>query len=643
MLVNNGTPCLTSGELVPVFWGDFEDSEVSLMESYLTGLAAYLKGDYDPKFISPGDFSPTVSQYGVEGAIIDPSIVIPQTPFWSRWVSFPFQLPAEAYQLQIGTNSLGELNIFAATNPLGVVFSVRRKHRPPSGHSHSLWTAWDSTSLGLTPDGTFVESIQLCSNQDGHLELFGIDGAGNLYHAWETGGNWNPWVSMMTGTDGLAFQSLTAVVAPNGLMMVFALTTQGQIVTINQTMAYDSTSWGRWQSVSMSNLNTATAISAAINSSQCVQLVAIDNNGLPWFTWCPLANSNYGFVPWAQLQGLNLPTPPAQTGIPLTSVVIGTNQDGHLEVFCMDAQNLLWHIWQIPALGVPIGSSWSDWSLLVSNDQSQGSFGGIMQLSANPTNAALELFFLSQGSDNVSRIFQQASSASDQWSPAGYTLDGNLIVQWANLGGPVGMYAVTSPGTLMSVCAVDVVSQQLWITSQAVGGVDWDAESGMANTIAQWQSAGVLPQPDTNQVILVFTKDIPLANFPTVYNAFHTYGAGPLGAPLGGATANLWAVIPLSEPLLGTLPVEVQSGEVEPPEYAWQLHACHEILESVTDPQPVTGWVMAGTNCEGADVCGGNPAPCNLQNFPPLNLPFGPVVGFWDNRLNTCSVFSTPL
>jgi hypothetical protein len=621
VLVNGGVPSLKSPVLIPVFWGDFTGTDISVMQQYLTGLAEYLSGGFDalapPSIMQP---MPTVAQYKVDNATVGASATISQGPFWSPWTAggAPGTQPANPSQIQVGTNSKGFQTMVVVTTS-GVFYTGFRPLPTLHGQGTLYIAVW--VSLGSLPSGAAISSIRLFRNQDGHLELFGLDGAGNLYHTWEVNGAFNPWVSMGAGN---AFQSVTPIVLPNGCMSVFAVTPQGQIFTCSQGNANNSGTWGGWTQLVIENLPAVSAIAVGINPGQFVQLIAIDKGGVPWVTRAQGVNNNTIFRPSNQLVGPTQPPPPG-----LQSVVVGTNQDGSLETFCMDAQHNLFHIVQVVVAGVPLGASWNDWNQLVSGGQLQNAPPGIdpqqmwgMEVVANPSNGALELFVL-DGATALWRIFQQQPNGN--WGPL--NIGAPPVVKWACLGTIMNVYAVAVIGNQMCVCCADYVTGQIWVTNSAAGSQDWVAEFSLSTTIDKWIHDKTLPNPGNQQVYLIFTKDIPFANFPVSWGGFH-FNSGTV----------LYAVVPLPQPLMGTVPSVVQQGSIVAPYTAWQMTTSHEVLESATDPQPWKGWVTSN-GCEGADVCVSG-STCSLQAFNAVTLPFGPVVGFWDNQQNACSVWT---
>jgi hypothetical protein len=68
-LLNYGGPVLNTVQIVPVFWGDWTDTEVTNQHNYLVNLADYISGKN-----APGLERPVIAQYGVTGATVAAAI-----------------------------------------------------------------------------------------------------------------------------------------------------------------------------------------------------------------------------------------------------------------------------------------------------------------------------------------------------------------------------------------------------------------------------------------------------------------------------------------------------------------------------------------------------------------------------------------
>jgi len=64
-----GGPLITAPELVSLYWGDFQQSEIDAMQAYLSGFASFLRGGG-----APLRQEPVVNQYGVVGGVLGATI-----------------------------------------------------------------------------------------------------------------------------------------------------------------------------------------------------------------------------------------------------------------------------------------------------------------------------------------------------------------------------------------------------------------------------------------------------------------------------------------------------------------------------------------------------------------------------------------
>ena len=78
-----------------------------------------------------------------------------------------------------------------------------------------------------------------------------------------------------------------------------------------------------------------------------LEVFALDSQQALWNTGQSAPNGTWN--PWASVAG----PPNMKVG---EGPVVGTNADGRLEVFTLDAQGGLWHIWQTSP-----GGGWSQW------------------------------------------------------------------------------------------------------------------------------------------------------------------------------------------------------------------------------------------------------------------------------------------
>ena len=74
-MVFHGGPVITAPELISLYWGPFQQSEINTMQGYLAGLAGFLRGQG-----APLREEPVVNQYGVVGGIVGTTYSVATAP-----------------------------------------------------------------------------------------------------------------------------------------------------------------------------------------------------------------------------------------------------------------------------------------------------------------------------------------------------------------------------------------------------------------------------------------------------------------------------------------------------------------------------------------------------------------------------------
>lgn len=319
----------------------------------------------------------------------------------------------------------------------------------------SAWTLWQFTSSGVIPGisgnvdtdyfngdeaalGYFVAqsrgespSLDLTHNTDGRAELVYVDGAGNLYQRWESGGWSGGWLRQ-TGVRRAAIDRNS-----DGRLEVFAIRNDGYLIHSWQTCA--GCGWSGWYS--MGNGFTGAALDTAHNADGRMELVSRNGYGVIVHTWqtCPIC----GWTGWYSM-GI------AGTG----SVTIGENADGRMEMFAINPNVI--HAWQ----DAPNGG-WSWWYGLAD---------------AGETSAGISTSRAKDG--RLLATWRGANSASAftvrQVQPNGFSGWGQVVAMpWANV----------SSGPTLSTDG-DVT----W--AAACSGQNTIVTASLDNTTGGWQAAG---------------------------------------------------------------------------------------------------------------------------------------------------------
>ncbi len=140
---------------------------------------------------------------------------------WTGWTQFAFA--GVLRSVAAATNANGLVEVFVLTN------------------SGQIWHAWQNSAAGdtYTPwvqlDGA-LSSIALARNSNGALELFGANRSGQIFHRVAAGGinNWFSWSQLDAPAPVGALHSVAAETNADGRVELFGVNGSGQI-------------WHRWQ------------------------------------------------------------------------------------------------------------------------------------------------------------------------------------------------------------------------------------------------------------------------------------------------------------------------------------------------------------------------------------------------------------
>ena len=190
-----------------------------------------------------------------------------------------------------------------------------------------------------------LTTLDVAHNSDGRLEVFGVDPLGDIWHTWQTapGADWSGSWSELDG-DGENLSSLRVVQNADGRLEVFAVTARGNVWHTWQTTAGGA--WaGTWAQLYTDGEMVVT-IDAARNGDGRLEVFGIDPmrrrlahvaDATPVASWSGT---------WHKLH--------TDEGR-LSSLRVGQNADGRLEVFGIDRRANIWHTWQRSN-----GGTWAD-------------------------------------------------------------------------------------------------------------------------------------------------------------------------------------------------------------------------------------------------------------------------------------------
>jgi hypothetical protein len=228
---------------------------------------------------------------------------------------------------------------------------LRKEKTMATNNWTSLGTPGVITTNPSGAPGTLAANPAVGKNADGRLEAFawttGVDAVQDLWHIWQTtpGGAWGSWSSLGLPSIILGSESIPGVVEnQDGRLEVFATDYIGELWHVWQTAPNGP--WSSWASLgNPPNGRVAADFSVHVNSDGRLEVFAINRDGALWHVWQTAPNGTWSV--WASL-GM-----PAGLSLPVAS----QNQDGRLEVFVIGGSDqALWHIWQTKP-----GGSWGSW------------------------------------------------------------------------------------------------------------------------------------------------------------------------------------------------------------------------------------------------------------------------------------------
>jgi hypothetical protein len=227
--------------------------------------------------------------------------------------------------------------------------------------SNSLWYTWQSAQNSTfesfwypyvaPPNSITTTCPQVNRNQDGRLEVFTIGSDGNVWSIWQSAANngWESWSFFSKPVDR-TISSLSMGRELDGRMCFYVLGDDGAIHFRCQESINDG--WGEgWYSLGKPADGYLYAPAAGRNLDGRQEVFAVGVGGNLWHNWQVEPNGD-----WSAWDNLGQPTSClSDSSIP----VVGTNQDGTMEVFARTDDNTIWHIGQtIPNNG------WGNWGSL---------------------------------------------------------------------------------------------------------------------------------------------------------------------------------------------------------------------------------------------------------------------------------------
>ncbi len=304
---------------------------------------------------------------------------------WSGWISLGTTVIVQNAQPVVGVNADGRLEVFVVDGN-GAVDHVYQK--TPGSSAASNWSA-----IGLLSSSNVGKTAKLAVGKwaNGVLDLFVIGTDNVLYHNYQTAPNagWFGFVSL-----GGSWQQDTDIAVGNesdGRLAVFLVGNTGNLYN-NWQSANNSTSWHGFNSIGGA-LAEQVRVAVGRNSDGRLEVFTLGTDGIAYHEWETAANSPTSWSSWSSFGG---------NWAVDAKPVVGTDQNGALEVFLIGNTGNLYHNYQS-------GGAWSGWVDL------NGSFTqNIRPCVGMNSSGKLEIFLTGSGADMQTAT--QSASNSSTWS-----------------------------------------------------------------------------------------------------------------------------------------------------------------------------------------------------------------------------------
>ena len=249
---------------------------------------------------------------------------------WSTWYAFPAST-LNVRGLAATTNADGRAELFGIANG----WAYHRWQSSP-GQNWTDWTLFDQ-------DGPLT-SLATARNQDGRLDLYAVDEAGDTFIRWQTapdGPSWSPW-NMLNNYPLTGVAKLAAATNADGRIEMFGIDqATGSVYHRLQNGAGGAyLDWSQF-----SARGGFSAIAPAVNWDGRMDLYGVSGGKL-YLAWQTAPGG-----PWTDW------TPFAGTAINLAAITAMTNTDGLIDLYGSDLLGQTY----IRSQSAP-GASWGDWT-----------------------------------------------------------------------------------------------------------------------------------------------------------------------------------------------------------------------------------------------------------------------------------------
>ena len=215
----------------------------------------------------------------------------------------------------------------------------------------SAFSGWQSLG-GLTGGVVISSNLAVGNNASGALQAFARATDGSSWTTWERGRSiaFNGWVPLGKPSPTRLADDISTGVNQSGALQLFSRTEDGSSWT-NWQVAPNAgfNGWAPLGGLS-NNLTIASSIAVGTNASGALQLFAVASDGSSWTNWQVAPNA--GFNGWAPLG-----RPADLAG----NISVGQNASGAMQLFVYGSDGSSWTDWQVaPSSGfngwAPLGS-----------------------------------------------------------------------------------------------------------------------------------------------------------------------------------------------------------------------------------------------------------------------------------------------
>jgi hypothetical protein len=186
-----------------------------------------------------------------------------------------------------GVNQNGAVQVFGlqGSNPgNGYVYTTFQTYNSTAGHPNlNVWSMWQNLGTPFSPGGGNLVDIEVASNTNGNLEVFGQGSNNNVYSDTQQGQNsvtWGGWNSISGPLPVGIVGQIRVAQNQNGTLEVFAVGQDGNVWS--DTQQNPGGTWGGWSPLNQQLPPGVTPQALAVGKNQAgtleLAVLGSDNN-----------------------------------------------------------------------------------------------------------------------------------------------------------------------------------------------------------------------------------------------------------------------------------------------------------------------------------------------------------------------------